>query len=123
MRVLLLSTLLLATGGAQAAPPSLDKALAGRSPGKPQSCIQQNFIDTTDVYDGAILYRMNSGPDYLNRPEQCSQLRPGRGLVSRTPTTSICRGDIVQIVDFSSRFNYGGCGLGDFVPYPRVKKR
>ena len=123
MRILTLSALLLATGSAQAAQPSLDKALAGRTAGKPTSCIQQNFIDSTDIYDGAILYRMITGPDYLNRPEQCSQLRPGRGLVTRTPSTSICGGDIVQIVDFSSHFNYGSCGLGDFVPYPRVKKR
>jgi hypothetical protein len=122
MRILILSTLLLATGTAQAAPPSLDKALAGRTAGKPVSCIQQNFIDDSQIFDGAILYRMKGGPDYLNRPAQCSQLRPNRGLISRTPSTSICRGDIVQIVDFSSHFNYGACGLGDFVPYPRVKK-
>jgi len=122
MRILTLSALLLATGSAQAAQPSLDKALAGRTAGKPESCIQQNLIDDSETFDGAILYRMRGGPDYLNRPEQCSQLAPGRGLISRTPSTSICRGDIVQIVDFSSRFNYGSCGLGDFVPYPRVKK-
>jgi len=123
MRILILSALLLATGSAQAAQPSLDKVLAGRTAGKPTSCIQQNFIDSSDTFDGAILYRMKSGPDYLNRPDQCSQLRPGRGLVSRTPTTSICRGDIIQVVDFASHFNYGACGLGDFIPYPRVRKR
>jgi len=123
MRVLIISALLLATGTAQAAAPSLDKALAGRTPGKPESCIQQTFIDQTDMFDGAILYRMKTGQDYLNRPPQCSQLRPNRGIISSTPSSSICRGDIIQVVDFASRFNYGGCGLGDFVPYPRVKKR
>lgn len=123
MRILMMSALLLATGSAQAVQPSLDKALAGRTAGKPASCIQQNLIDDSETFDSAILYRMKGGPDYLNRPPQCSQLRPGRGLISSTPTTSICRGDIVQIVDFASRFNYGSCGLGDFVPYPRAKKR
>jgi hypothetical protein len=122
MRILLLSALLLATGPAQAAPRSLDTILAGRTAGKPASCIPQNFVDDSETFDGAILYHMKVGPDYLNRPEQCSQLRPGRGMVSSTPSTSICRGDIIQIVDFTSHFNYGSCGLGDFVPYPRVKK-
>jgi len=123
MRILIISALLLATGTAQAAPRSLDTVLAGRTAGKPATCIQQNFIDDSEIFDGAILYRMKSGPDYLNRPSQCSQLRPDRGLVSRTPSTSICSGDIVQIVDFTSHFNYGSCGLGEFVPYPRAKKR
>jgi len=122
MRILTLTALLLATGTAQAAPRSLDKALAGRTAGKPASCIQQNFIDDSEIFDGAILYRMKTGPDYLNRPAQCSQLRPDRGLISNTPSTSLCRGDIVQIVDFSSHFHYGACGLGDFIPYPKVKK-
>jgi len=123
MRILIASALLLATGTAQAAPRSLDTVLAGRTPGKAATCIQQNFIDDSETFDGAILYRMKGGPDYLNRPPQCSQLRPDRGLVSRTPSTSICAGDIVQIVDFTSHFNYGSCGLGEFVPYPRAKKR
>jgi len=123
MRILIISALLLATGTAQAAPRSLDTVLAGRTAGKPATCIQQNFIDDSEIFDGAILYRMKSGPDYLNRPPQCTQLRPDRGLVSRTPSTSICSGDIVQIVDFTSHFNYGSCGLGEFVPYPRAKKR
>jgi hypothetical protein len=123
MRILIMSALLLASGAAQAAPRSLDSALAGRTPGKAASCIQQNFIDDSEIFDGAILYRMKTGPDYLNRPPQCTQLRPNRGLVSRTPGTSICSGDIVQVVDFASHFNYGSCGLGEFVPYPRAKKR
>jgi len=123
MRILILSALLLATGGANAAPRSLDTVLAGRTAGKAESCIQQNFIDDSETFDGAILYRMKTGPDYLNRPGECSQLRPNRGLVTSTPSTSICRGDIIQVVDFTSHFNYGSCGLGDFIPYPRAKKR
>ena len=123
MRIsLILSCLLIAPGAIAATPSTPDKILAGRTPGRPTSCIQQNFIDDSQIFDGAILYHMKGGPDYLNRPAQCSQLRPNRGLVSSTPSTSICRGDIVQVVDFTSHFNYGSCGLGDFIPYPRVKR-
>jgi hypothetical protein len=123
MRVLVLSALLLATGTAQAAPRSLDTVLAGRTPGKPQGCIQQSFVNDSETFDGAILYHMKVGPDLLNRPPECPQLRHDRGLITSTPTGALCSGDLVQIVDFVSHFNYGSCGLGDFVPYPRTKKR
>jgi hypothetical protein len=105
--------------------PSIDKMLAGRTPGEPTSCIQQNWIDQTTISDsGSILYQMKSGPDYLNTPSPiCSALRSNRGLVSRTPTTSLCRGDILSIVDFTSGTEYGSCGLGDFVPYPHLKMK
>lgn len=126
MRIPLLSALLLllAPGAAQAASPSLDKALAGRTAGKPISCIQQNYIDSSQIFDsGSILYRMKGGPDYLNTPSpRCSALRSDRGLITRTPSTSLCSGDIIRIVDFTSHFDYGSCGLGEFVPYAKVKK-
>ena len=124
MRVLMISALLLASGGVQAAKPSLDKELAGRTPGKAQACIQQSWIDQTDVFDdGSILYHMKAGPDYLNTPSpRCAALRSSAGLISRTTTGQLCSGDIVEVVDFASHFNYGSCGLGDFVPYPRVKR-
>lgn len=124
MRALIFPALLLAAGSAQAARPSLDKALAGRIPGKAEACIQQSWIDQTDIFDnGSILYHMKSGPDYLNTPSpSCAGLRANAGLISSTPTGQICRGDIVQIVDFTSGFNYGSCGLGDFIPYSRAKK-
>lgn len=126
MRILpsILCCLVLAANAAEAAPPSLDKALAGRTAGTPTSCIQQNLIDDSDIFDsGSILYHMRGGTDYVNTPSpQCTALRHDRGLISRTPSTSLCRGDIVGIVDFTSHFDYGSCGLGDFVPYARVKK-
>jgi hypothetical protein len=125
MRIPLLSALLLllASGAAQAASPSLDKALAGRTAGKPISCIQQNYIDSSQIFDsGSILYRMKGGPDYLNTPGNCPALRQNRAISTRTPSTSICSGDIIRVFDPVAHFEYGGCGLGEFVPYPRVKK-
>lgn len=124
MRILLSASLLLAAAGAaDARAPSLDKALAGRTAGKPTSCIQQNYIDSSEIFDsGAILYHMKGGPDYLNTPPGCSALRSNRGIISRTPSTSLCSGDIIRVVDFTSHFDYGSCGLGEFVPYARPKK-
>ena len=49
-------------------------------------------------------------------------LRRDSAIASRIPSTSLCRGDIIQVFDPVSHFEYGSCGLGDFIPYARPKK-
>lgn len=125
MRILTLAAVaaVLASGTADARTRTAEQALAGRTPGKPVSCIQLPRIDSSEIFDsGAILYRMRGGPDYLNTPGNCPFLRHDRAISTRTPSTSLCSGDIIRIFDAPSHFDYGGCGLGDFVPYPKVKK-
>jgi len=115
--------LLPASAGAFRQPQTVEQALAGRTPGKPVSCIQLPRVGSTQIFDsGAILYRMNGGPDYLNKPDGCDILRSDRATATRTPSTSICRGDLLRVFDPVAHFDYGACPLGDFVPYPRVKK-
>ncbi len=101
---------------------TVEQVLAGRTAGKPVSCIQQQLIDSSQIFDsGAILYRMKGGPDYLNDPH-CASLKQDRSIASRTPTTSLCSGDILHVFEPVSGMDYGSCPLNDFVPYPRVKK-
>jgi len=96
--------------------------MAGRTAGTPVSCVNMRDLGSSrSTGDGGILFE---GPGrrivYVNRPAGgCPDLGPGRTLVTRTTTTRLCRGDIAQVVDPVSRVNYGGCGLGDFVPYTR----
>ncbi|WBO22619.1 hypothetical protein [Sphingomonas abietis] len=103
--------------------PSMEKMLAGRTPGKPQGCIMQSQIDDSTIFDqGAILYHMKGGPDYLNTPTpRCPSLRSDSFIVSHTYSNQLCRGDILQVHDQASGMDFGGCPLGDFVPYARVK--
>jgi hypothetical protein len=124
MRIPAIASCLLIAASAVAAPPSTpDKILAGRTPGKPVSCIQQNFVDDSRIFDnGSILYKMKGGPDYLNTPHECTALRSDRGIVTKTTGTSLCSGDLIDVVDFTSHFDYGACPLGEFVPYPRAKR-
>ncbi len=123
MRILTLTTLLsLAATPLAARPPSQDQALAGRTPGAPTSCITQSRIDDTTIFDsGAILYRMKGGPDYLNTPG-CPNLRHDRTIISHTYSGQLCRGDVLTVVDPPSGMGFGGCPLGDFIPYERAKK-
>ncbi len=101
---------------------TVEQVLAGRTPGKPVSCIQQPQIDSSQIFDsGAILYRMKGGPDYLNDPH-CPSLKQDRSIASRTPSTSLCSGDILHVFEPVSGLDYGSCPLNDFVPYARIKK-
>lgn len=130
MRLLLsIAAALLATGcmtdrTATAAPepsPKVLEALAGRTAGKPTSCINLRDIQSTRIVDEtAIIYKMTGQRWYVNMPAGgCPGLRPNRALVSRTPSTSLCSGDIVRIIDPPSPMEFGACGLGRFTPYTR----
>jgi hypothetical protein len=115
----------LMTAGAWAKPaePSaiLAKALAGRTPGKPTSCINLRDIRSTRIIDSrTIIYEAGSRRLYVNHPPGgCPGLNPSRALVSRTTTTSLCSGDIIQVIDPPSSMNFGSCGLGEFTPYTK----
>ncbi|HWT13913.1 MAG TPA: hypothetical protein VN231_14260 [Allosphingosinicella sp.] len=99
------------------------EAVAGRIAGDPQSCVEMRRIRSSRaIGDDAILYEGTGDTVYLNRPAGgCQSLGMGRSLRTRTISSSLCRGDIVTVFDPVSGTEYGGCGLGDFVPYRRAR--
>jgi len=102
-----------------AASAELADALKGKVPGEPVSCINLRDIRSTKtIGDRTLLYEMSSKLVYRNDPAGgCPASAPGRTLVTRTPSTQLCRGDIVRVVDLTAGFDVGSCGLGDFTPY------
>jgi hypothetical protein len=101
----------------------LQKLLLGKTPGKPQSCIPLNRSGGSEVIGGSIIFRENSRRLYRNEPRGgCDARRIGSGLIFRVTSSSLCRGDVAQIVDFSSGIHEGHCVLGDFVPYQAPPK-
>jgi hypothetical protein len=105
--------------GAPAFSPKVAAALAGRTAGKPQSCVPLRSIQSTQIVDEtAIIYKLNRKRWLVNFPEGgCPSLRPDRTIVTSTPSTNLCRGDIARIIDPPAPIEYGSCGLGNFVPY------
>lgn len=94
--------------------------LEGRTAGQPMSCVRLVDIDSNrSAGESAILFDGPGDTIYVNRPPAGCPSVNDRTLVSRTSTTQLCRGDIVNIVDVASGTQYGSCGLGDFVPYRR----
>ena len=105
-----------------AAQSELDAALAGRSPGPAMSCIPQRDIrHTRTIADGVMLFEGPGDVVWVNRPGGgCGALRFGRAFRTRTPSSSLCRGDIVTVFDPVSGMEFAGCSLVDFVPYRRA---
>lgn len=99
----------------------LAKIVQGRTAGAPTDCIVQQQINSTEIVDGtAIVYRMNNGMIYVNRPPSGANfLRRDSVLVTDTHSSNLCGIDIVRLLDPSTRMSAGSIGLGKFVPYPR----
>ncbi|NYT42208.1 hypothetical protein HZY97_15660 [Sphingomonas sp. R-74633] len=100
------------------------KAIAGRTAGKPTDCIYLRDIRSSKIIDKtAILYEMNNGLIYVNRPKSgASSLDWTDVLVTDTHSSQLCSIDTVKLYDTGLRMPTGWVGLGDFVPYPRPPK-
>ena len=102
-----------------AAMADLARSLNGRIAGRPQDCLSRFAArDMRVIDDNAILYR-DGTTTYLNEPPGgCPGLgRPGNAMVTRSSSSELCRGEIIQIIDTSSGIFNGSCTLGEFVPY------
>ena len=127
---LIAGALLLAVSPAQATPErdarsaaELDRALEGRTAGEPVDCLQLRDIRSSRIINRtAILYEMNNGTIYVNRPRSgASTLDKWDVLVTDTHLSRLCSIDIVRLYDPGLRIQTGFVGLGEFVPYHKPK--
>ena len=97
------------------------EATRGYTAGPATNCVNLRDIrGNRSIGEGVILFEGLGNALYVNRPAAgCPEVRPGRTLVTRTSSGQLCRGDIATVVDPVSGIEYGGCGLGDFIPYRR----
>lgn len=102
----------------------LDRALAGYAPERTRTCfssIDRRAARGARYYGSTILYPLG---DRIVRNDMNGGCPLNREpiLVTQTPTTDLCRGDIAQLIDRASRFPVGSCAYGDFVTYRRVRR-
>ncbi len=134
MKKLLALSLVALAGGCMAdAPPAAVSAetesrlaaeIEGRTAGRPQNCVRsRDLLGNRSAGEGAFIFNTRSrNLIYVNRPPAgCPELRPGLALITRTPSTSLCAGDIVEVFDPLTGFARGSCGLGEFTPYRRMR--
>lgn len=97
---------------------ALDKALAGKVAGKPQSCISlTQRADLQVISDDVLLYKAGRTVYYNRVIGSCGGLASGRTLVTTIFGSQLCRGDIARVADLQVGMLTGSCALGDFVPY------
>ncbi len=100
----------------------VEKALIGRSAGKPLSCVYLRDLGDSEVIGDDIFYRSSHRIVYRNRTSGgCEDARRGDALITKTYSSRICRGDVVRTADLQSGFETGFCILGDFIPYRKVQ--
>lgn len=99
--------------------------VAGRVAGAPRSCVPRSRTgDRSRIFDDHVIAYDGPGSTvYLNRPASCDALTSNHGIVAVSPSAQICRGDIIQVVEFQTGFNFGGCTLGEFTPYTKPKAK
>ena len=101
-----------------------DKIVAGRTAGKPVSCITRNDQkNMTVVGDKYLIYSSsrNSKTIYVNEPYGGGRNVDRNTLVTRRPSAQLCRGEIAQVKDITSGAFIDSCTFGSFVPYTKIK--
>lgn len=97
---------------------ALARELTGLTPGRPQDCVEQTRLRDMKSFGDTLVYRGAGRTRYVNRTSGgCDTERRDAYLVTSTPTTLLCRGDIAQAVNRSSQFPVGSCSYGAFTPY------
>ena len=101
----------------------LAATLAGRVAGKPVNCISLRDIRSSEIIDDtAIVYDTGGGRLFVNRPRLgASSLDSDDILVTKTYGSDLCSLDTITLIDRGSHFQSGFVGLGEFVPYTKVK--
>ena len=88
--------------------------------GPAQGCVQMRDLRGNRSVGNAIVFEGGGDRIWVNRPAGSCSLGPGRALQTRTVNTQLCRGDFATVFDPSSGIQFGGCTLGEFVPYRRA---
>ena len=101
---------------------TLDKRLAGRTAGEPRSCINRSDQRRmTVISDDVLIFgsSRNARTIYVNQPYGGCRNADNSILSYSRPTSQLCKGEIITLIDSASRMPMGGCAFGEFVPYTK----
>jgi ABC-type Fe3+-hydroxamate transport system substrate-binding protein len=98
------------------------KLIDGRVAGAPLNCLPSfEANDMRVIDDQTIVFGERTSRVYVaNLRSPCDNVgQPGFALVTRTPGTGMCSGDIATVVQTTSGITAGSCVIGTFTPYTR----
>ena len=102
---------------------TIRRALAGKVAGRPIDCLPSYSRDNMEVVDDyTILFHDGGNRTFLQAPRGgCAPLGSGHYTLVTTlhGSSSLCRGDISQVVDLPSGMTVGSCAMDSFIPYTR----
>jgi hypothetical protein len=101
----------------------LTKALAGRTAGAPQTCVENSMLGNAQIIDNrTLLYRESGRRVWRNDlPEACPGLRDDSRMIVEVYGSQLCQNDRFRAVDFGSHIPGPYCRFGKFVPYDKPK--
>ncbi|MCY1670703.1 hypothetical protein OVA07_06705 [Novosphingobium sp. SL115] len=100
----------------------LAKALDGRVAGEAEDCIYLPRVTQTRIYDKTAIVYDTGSTLWVNRPESGARsLDDNDIMLTQTFSSQLCSVDIVRMIDRTGGFWRGSVGLGQFVPYKKVK--
>lgn len=99
--------------------PKLTRLLGDRVPGVPRSCLSTSERRDSQTFHGSIVFGRGTTV-YRNDLNGCPELNSNSIPVFKSPMSSLCAGEIVELLDRTSRFPVGACSVGPFVPYMRT---
>jgi hypothetical protein len=95
--------------------------LAGKVAGPPVSCMPNYNVYDMRIIDGRnVAFRMGGRSVFMMQLSPgCEMLGTGHYamLTRQFGGMGYCQGDIVHVVDTTSRFSVGSCGIDRIVPY------
>ena len=101
----------------------LQKTLAGYVAGKPIDCIPLSSVTGNTIVAGrAIIYRVGSRLYVNETRDGARRLNRDDILVTRSFGSNLCRLDVVNLLDRTSRIPHGFVSLGQFVPYTKPRR-
>lgn len=103
-----------------AAAVSVEKELAGLTPSRSSSCMPRFPSSQVKAYGPTLIYTVGRGLKYrTDTAGGCERVGRGDILITRSPQSQLCQGDIATTVDSASRTFSGSCSFGPFVRYSR----
>ncbi|HEX8214191.1 MAG TPA: hypothetical protein VF582_01830 [Allosphingosinicella sp.] len=100
----------------------LARAVEGRVAGAPVHCISLRPTQSSEVITNSAIIYQSGSTLYVNRPRSGAQSLDDQDiLLTRTFSSQLCSGDVVEVIDGSSGMMRGLVFLGEFVPYKRAR--
>jgi hypothetical protein len=127
LRLVLVPLALVAAASASAAEApamsaQLQALVKNRTEAPAVRCIRRDVRMRTRIVDAdTIAFQSGSAVVFVNRPQSCPLLRPGRSIVNEVTSGNVCEGDVIGIVDLVSDVEYGSCNLSAFTPWLKQK--